>query len=313
LLHEALTPDLHEFPQQLVNGIALGSLYALIALGYTMVYGVLRLINFAHGDVYMVGAYIGFYAAHWLGLVQPGNEISLVRALEVMPIAMVGCVALGLLIERVAYRPLRRAPRLTALITAIGVSLFLEYGGQLLFGTDPKPFPRLPQESGLGQAVQGVVISKEDVLIVSVAVLLMIALQFIVYRTRAGKAMRAVSYDREAASLMGINVDKVIALTFVIGSAFAGAAGVLAGVKFHQLQPLMGLYAGLKAFVAAVLGGIGSVPGAMVGGLVMGIAEVMVVGYWESSLRDAIVFGILIAILVFRPTGIFGRGRVEKA
>lgn len=280
-----------------------------------MVYGVLRLINFAHGDVYMVGAYIGFYAAQWFGFVDPNNEISLAHSLLLIPIAMAGCIALGLLIERVAYRPLRYAPRLTALITAIGVSLFLEYGGQILFGTDPKAFPRL-SETGIPPVTicdGSVVIPREDIVIFVVAVLLMIALQFMVKRTKIGKAMRAVSHDREAASLMGINVDKIIMVTFIIGSGFAGAAGVLAGVKYHQLQPLMGLYAGLKAFVAAVLGGIGNVPGAMAGGIIMGIAEIMVVGYLDSSLRDAIVFGILIIILVFRPTGLFGTGSVERA
>jgi len=295
----------------LVNGIALGSLYALIALGYTMVYGVLRLINFAHGDVYMVGAYVGFYSARWLGLVEPENEISLSRVMIVIPIAMLVCILLGLAIERVAYRPLRHAPRLTALITAIGVSLFLEYGGQLLFGTDPKPFPKLPGSEEPLFKTGSIMVAREDVLIIAISVLLMIVLQFIVQRTKAGKAMRAVSYDREAASLMGINVDRVIALTFLIGSAFAGAAGVLYGLRDHQLQPLLGLNAGLKAFVAAVLGGIGNVPGAMAGGVIMGMVEALVKG-WQSALRDAIVFGILILILVFKPSGLFGRGTVEK-
>jgi len=294
------------FLQQLVNGLSLGSIYALIALGYTMVYGVLRLINFAHGDVYMVGAYAGYYLSRRL----QGKEPSLISALIVMIGAMIACAVLGLLIERLAYRPVRRASRLTLLISAIGVSLFLENAGQLVFGPDPKFFPSLAPHADF--IVAGVRVTSEQLTVIGVSFLLMVLLRFFIQKTRTGKAMRAVSFNLDTAKLMGISTDGIIAVTFALGSALAAAAGVLIGMQIPKIDPLMGIIYGLKAFVAAVLGGIGNVPGAVLGGLLIGTSEVMVVGYLSSTYRDAIAFGILILVLLLRPQGILGRVQREK-
>jgi branched-chain amino acid transport system permease protein len=298
-----------EFLQQLINGIAWGSIYALIALGYTMVYGVLRLINFAHGDVYMVGAFAGFYAVKWLGLAQ---EPTIFGAVAVFLLSMGCCGILGFVIERGAYKPLRKAPRLTALITAIGVSLFLENAGQLIFGADPKFFPQIIAKKDVISS-GGIILTNQQVIVLGVSLFLMASLQLFVMRTKTGKAMRAVSFNREAASLMGISVDRIISITFVLGSALAGAAAILVGLTNPKIEPLMGIMPGIKAFVAAVLGGIGNVPGAMLGGMIMGIAEVMVVGYLSSTYRDAIAFAILILILLFKPSGLLGGFTGEKA
>jgi branched-chain amino acid transport system permease protein len=311
-----------EFLQHLVNGVSLGTIYALIALGYTMVYGVLKLINFAHGDVYMVGAFMGYYlAAFWKGGAEGGGGSgSVVRAFLVTIASMLICGLLGYVIERFAYRPLRDRPRLTALITAIGVSFLLEFGFQLNFrgvpfppGPTPRIFPTLiaGHDTGWLSAV-GVNLYTTDLLTLGVAVGLMILLQWIVYRTKFGTAMRAVSFDHQVAGLMGIPVNRIISWTFVLGSMLAAAAGILFAITRPRIDPLMGLMFGLKAFVAAVLGGIGSVPGAMVGGLVLGLSEEFVAGYLLSSYRDAIAFGILIIVLVLRPSGLFGRVTVEK-
>lgn len=289
-----------------MNGLSLGSIYALIALGYTMVYGVLRLINFAHGDVYMVGAYTGYYLSRKL----KGDEPSLLAALLVMLGAMLACALLGIIIERFAYRPVRRASRLTLLITAIGVSLFLENAAQLLFGADPKFFPSLAPRTDF--ILWGVRITSEQLTVIGVSFLLMLALRFFILKTRTGKAMRAVSFNLDAAKLMGISTDRIIAITFALGSALAAAAGVLIGMQIPKIDPLMGILYGLKAFVAAVLGGIGNIPGAVVGGLLIGSSEVMVVGYLSSTYRDAIAFAILILVLLLRPQGIFGRVQREK-
>jgi branched-chain amino acid transport system permease protein len=294
------------FLQQIVNGLSLGSIYALIALGYTMVYGVLRLINFAHGDVYMVGAYAGYYLSRKL----EGREPSFVSALFVMLGAMIACAVLGLVIERLAYRPVRRASRLTLLITAIGVSLFIENGGQLVFGPDPKFFPSLAPHYEF--VVAGVHLTSEQLTVIGVSFLLMILLRFFIMKTRTGKAMRAVSFNIDTAKLMGISTDGIIAVTFALGSALAAAGGVLIGMQIPKIDPLMGILYGLKAFVAAVLGGIGNVPGAVLGGLLIGTSEVMVVGYLSSTYRDAIAFGILILVLLLRPQGILGRVQKEK-
>jgi branched-chain amino acid transport system permease protein len=294
------------FLQQLVNGISLGSIYALIALGYTMVYGVLRLINFAHGDVYMLGAYTGYYLSRKL----KGDEPSLLGALVVMLGAMLACAIIGVIIERFAYRPVRRAARLTLLITAIGVSLFIENGAQLVFGPDPKFFPSLAPRADF--IVGGVRLTSEQLTVIAVSVVLMLLLRFFILKTRTGKAMRAVSFNLDAAKLMGISTDKIIAITFALGSALAAAAGVLIGMQIPKIDPLMGIIYGLKAFVAAVLGGIGNVPGAVLGGLLIGTSEVMVVGYLSSTYRDAIAFGILILVLLLRPQGILGRAQKEK-
>ena len=297
---------MNTFLQQIVNGLSLGSIYALIALGYTMVYGVLRLINFAHGDVYMVGAYVGYYLSRKMA----GREPSFVSAFIVMLGAMAACALLGLVIERLAYRPVRRASRLTLLITAIGVSLFLENGGQLVFGPDPKFFPSLAPHFDF--LVADVRLTSEQITVIGVSFLLMILLRLFIMKTRTGKAMRAVSFNLDAAKLMGISTDGIIAVTFALGSALAAAAGVLIGMQIPKIDPLMGIIYGLKAFVAAVLGGIGNVPGAVLGGLLIGISEVMVVGYLSSTYRDAIAFGILILVLLLRPQGILGRVQKEK-
>jgi branched-chain amino acid transport system permease protein len=294
------------FLQQLVNGLSLGSIYALIALGYTMVYGVLRLINFAHGDVYMVGAYAGYFLSRRL----QGREPSLVSALFVMLGAMLAGALLGILIERLAYRPVRREARLTLLITAIGVSLFIENAAQLVFGPDPKFFPSLAPRADF--VVAGVRVTSEQITVIAVSILLMVLLRFFIMKTRTGKAMRAVSFSLDAARLMGISTDWIISVTFALGSALAAAAGVLIGMQIPKIDPLMGIPYGLKAFVAAVLGGIGSVPGAVLGGLLIGTSEVMVVGYLSSTYRDAIAFGILILVLILRPQGLLGRVQKEK-
>jgi len=302
----------HKLAQLLIHGIARGSVYSLIALGYTMVYGVLRLINFAHGDVYMVGAFIAYFAiTRWK-----------LQFLPALFLSMAGCAALGFVIERGAYKPLRRQPRLAALITAIGVSLLLEYGGQLVLGASPRPFPSdvltgpsaraLDRVHDALRARTGLVITAEQLVVILAAIVLMIALHAFVTHTKLGKAMRAVAYDRDAASLMGISVDNVITVTFMIGSALAAAGGVLVALEEPQIDPIMGLMPGIRAFVAAVVGGIGNIPGAMMGGLIMGVAEYLVVGYISSAYRDAIAFGILILVLLVRPTGLTGKGMVEK-
>jgi branched-chain amino acid transport system permease protein len=294
--------------QQLLNGVTWGSIYALIALGYTMVYGVLRLINFAHGEIYMVGAMTGYYAARAFGV---ASEPSLAGLLLVLLASMAACALLGALIERVAYRPLRHAGRLAPLITAIGVSLLLQNAGQLVFGADPKFFPPLVRSAEIAR-VGGVALSNVQLTVLITSLALMATLQWIVRRTRFGRAMRAVSYDAPAAALMGVPVDRVILGTFVLGSVLAAAAGILVGLSNPKIDPLMGLMPGLKAFVAAVLGGIGSVPGAMVGGIVLGVIETFVTAYLSSTYRDAIAFVILVVILLYRPTGLFGAPQIEK-
>ena len=297
-----------EFIQHLVNGLSLGSIYALIALGYTMVFGILQLINFAHGDVYMLGAFIGMYTARWLHF---GEESSLTALIITLIIAMVGCACIGFIIERLAYRPLRRAPRINVLITAVGVSLFLEFSGQLLFGSDPKFFPQIYHPTG-DWSFGELKINPLQVIVLGISLVLMTVLQYIIYKTRLGRAMRAVSFNHDLAGLMGIPTDRVITYTFMLGSALAGAAGVLVGLAYPKIEPLMGTMPGLKAFVAAVLGGIGNITGAVVGALTLGMAEEFLVGYWAPTFRDGLAFAILILILLFKPTGIFGVKKTEK-
>ncbi|SES08961.1 branched-chain amino acid ABC transporter permease [Psychrobacillus sp. OK032] len=289
-----------EWIQQLINGISLGSIYALIALGYTMVYGIIKLINFAHGDVFMVGSFIGFYSITVFGL----------SFFPALILSMVACALFGVIIERIAYKRLRNATRIAALITAIGVSLLIEYGVIYIRGAQPEAYPDIFSNKTF--SILGAQISMQSILILSVSVVLMILLQFIVHKTKTGKAMRAVSHDVDAAKLMGINVDNTISATFAIGSALAGAAGVIFGVYYTKIDPLMGVIPGLKAFVAAVLGGIGIIPGAMVGGLVLGVVETIVSALGFSLWRDAVAFIILILILIFRPSGIFGKNTREK-
>jgi len=289
-----------QFIQQMINGVSLGSIYALIALGYTMVYGIIRLINFAHGDIYMLGAYIGFFCTTFL-------HMSFFPALIV---AMVGAAIAGVIIERAAYRPLRHAPKIAVLITAFGVSLFLEYTGMFLVTPQPRTFPAV--FPSVLYNIGGVMINSQQIIILAVSLVLMVILTYIVQRTMIGKAMRAVSFDTDAARLMGINVDRVISFTFAIGSGLAAAAGVMVGVYYNSIDPLMGIMPGLKAFVAAVLGGIGIIPGAMLGGIIMGIVEALVSGFLSSTFRDAAAFIILIIILLFKPSGLLGKNVREK-
>jgi len=349
------------FLQQLINGISQGSAYALIALGYTMVYGVLGLINFAHSDVYMFGAFMGYYIANSRA-VQERLGTSLFAAIVVMILSMVLSAILGMLIEKFAYRPgrtetrytsafwlgilgamfgdllshstwaliagaatglvagillelagfrpVRQDSRLALLIIAIGVSLFLENGGQLVFGADPKFFPEIIPSTSIN--IGSLSLDTQKLIVLGVALSLMVLLNIVVNYTKTGKAMRAVSFNLDAAKLMGINTDRIIALTFAVGSALAAAGGILVSLLYPKIDPLMGVMPGLKAFVAAVLGGIGNITGAMVGGLILGFAEVMAVGYGSSTYRDAIAFIVLVLILLFKPGGIMGKGTVEK-
>ncbi|MGV3530864.1 MAG: branched-chain amino acid ABC transporter permease [Chthoniobacteraceae bacterium] len=303
------------FFQQLTNGVSLGVIYALIALGYTMVYGVLRFINFAHGDVFMVGAFAAFYFSRWITPVVDGAHY-LVRGTIVLVACMVVCALLGVLIEFFAYRPLRGRPRLVVLITAIGVSLLLEYTAQLIFGATPKSFPELiPHQEWVNFG--GVIITNKQVIVLAITVLLLVGLRFFVMKTRVGLAMRALSLNPTAAALMGVNNNAVIALTFAIGSALAAAAGVFFGILYPKIDPFMGVLPGIKAFVAAVLGGIGNIPGAALGGVLIGIVETLVVGYsaalgFSAGYRDAVAFVILILILLFRPSGLLGKVEREK-
>jgi branched-chain amino acid transport system permease protein len=288
------------FLQQLINGLSLGAIYALIALGYTMVYGIVKLINFAHGDILMIGAYAGFFV---LGAIGTGPWGMLVAFL----VSMIICPIFGITIERFAYRPLRTAPRLNSLITAIAVSLILENGARVLpfIGPNPHAFPQ-PAVFNIRLAEQ-LQISNIQLIVIILSGLLMLALNYIVNFTRRGKAMKAVSFDMQAASLMGISVNGIIVFTFILGTALAGAGGVLYGSAYPQVNPYMGMMPGLKAFVAAVLGGIGSIPGAMLGGVILGIAETLTKGFISSQFSDAISFSVLIVVLLIRPAGILGK------
>jgi branched-chain amino acid transport system permease protein len=296
-----------EILQQLINGLALGAIYALIALGYTMVYGILRFINFAHSDVFMVGAFAGYY----LGRFVP--EASIGGGLLVLLGAMALCALLGVVIEKLAYRPLRGRSTLTALITAIGVSLFLQNVGQRIFGANPKSFPALfPLHYFQFGEVGGLVISSAQITVFVVTLVLLFALRHIVMKTRIGTAMRALSFNPTAASLVGINNDLVISFTFALGSALAAAGGILYALNYPSIDPLMGTLPGVKAFVAAVFGGIGNIPGAAVGGIVLGLVETLVVALGGSTYRDAVAFAVLILILLFRPNGLLGKLQAEK-
>ena len=349
------------FLQQLINGISQGSAYALIALGYTMVYGVLRLINFAHSDVYMFGAFMGYYLANnqwiksnlgtsalsavlimlvamalsaglgilierfayrpgrgdgrftlafWLGILGAGTGQLMQGTTAAIVIGAVAGIGAGLLLEKAGLRPVKQSSHLALLIIAIGVSLFLENGGQLVFGADPKFFPQIIPTTLLD--VGPLKIDSQKVIVLGVSIVLMVLLKIVVNYTKTGKAMRAVSFNLDAAKLMGINTDRIIAFTFALGSALAAAGGILVSLLYPRIDPLMGVMPGLKAFVAAVLGGIGNMTGAMLGGLILGMAEVMAVGYGESTYRDAIAFIILVLILLLKPTGLMGKGMSEK-
>lgn len=288
------------FFTQLLNGLQLGSIYALVALGYTMVYGIILLLNFAHGDIIMAGAYIS-----WIAMAQLGMHPALAALLSI-----VGCMALGVAIDKIAYAPLREAPRLSVLITAIGVSYFLESGSQLIFGADAKVVPAFVNLTtvSFGSAT----LSLTAILTVAITCISTVVLTFLVQKTRLGKAMRAVSEDMGAARLMGVNVNSTISFTFAVGSALAGIGAILYSMAYHQATPTMGIMLGTKAFVAAVLGGIGSIPGAVVGGLVVGFVEVAVAALGLSVWQDAVVFLLLIVVLVVKPTGLLGHAVTEK-
>ncbi|HUA05895.1 MAG TPA: branched-chain amino acid ABC transporter permease [Solirubrobacteraceae bacterium] len=304
---------MHFFLQELVNGITQGSLYALIALGYSMVYGVLKLLNFAHGDLYMVGAFIGYFVIQWFG---GSTALSIPVPLLILFMFLLaggGVGGLGVAIERFAYRPLRDAPRIAPLITALGVSFLLENAMLLLFGASYRDYNTsafIPYSGGIH--IGSLNIDTVQILVIVVSVALMAGLTLLVAKTKLGRQMRAVSEDREAAEMLGIDVDYVIAATFFIGSALAGIAGVMDGLAYNNIYTLMGFIAGLKAFTAAVVGGIGSIPGAMLGGLLIGIAESMVTGYISSTYTNLIVFGILIVMMLVRPTGLLGKVPLQK-
>jgi branched-chain amino acid transport system permease protein len=301
------------FFQELVNGLTTGALYSLVALGFSMVYGVLKLLNFAHGDLYMIGAYIGFFVIQWFGGAQH-LTIAVPLLLLIMFVLAAGLVGgLGVAIERFAYRPLRDAPRIAPLITAIGVSFFLESSALLLFGAQYRVYNTADFISlSSGIQIGSVTIDSVQILVLVLGVVLMAGLQLLVNRTRLGRQMRAVAADREAAEMLGINVNFVITATFFLGSALAGVAGIMGGLLFNQVTSTIGFIAGLKAFTAAVVGGIGSIPGAMLGGLVIGLAESFVTGYISSTYSNLIVFGLLIVVMLLRPSGLLGRAQLQK-
>jgi branched-chain amino acid transport system permease protein len=304
---------LQQLPQLLINGLTLGAVYALIALGYSMVYGVLQLLNFAHGDVYMIGAFIGYFVM--VALLPPDGPIiaPVLIIIFMMLLAMLGCGVLGVVIEQFAYRPLRNAPRIAPLISALGVSFFIQNAVQL---TLTAKFRNYETEKliapGLAFDIGNARLSVTRALVIVTAIVLMIILQYLIRRTKLGKAMRAVAIDREAAAMMGVNVDQVIIFTFFIGSALAGAAGVLTGIVFTRIYHFMGFSAGLKGFTAAVLGGIGNIPGAMLGGFILGLTETFAVIFISSTYRDVVAFVVLIIVLLLRPRGLLGARIAQK-
>ena len=301
------------FFEELVTGITTGALYALVALGFSMVYGVLKLLNFAHGDLYMVGAYIGFFVIQWFGGAAHVS-IPVPLLLVIMFVLAAGLVGgLGVAIERFAYRPLRDAPRIAPLITAIGISFFLENAALLLFGAQFRIY-NTAEFISLSSGIQigSVTIDSVQIMVIVLGVVLMIGLRLLVNRTRLGKQMRAVAADREAAEMLGINVNFTIAATFFLGSALAGVAGVMAGLLFNQVTNTIGFIIGLKAFTAAVVGGIGSLPGAMLGGLLIGLAESFTIGYISSTYSNLLVFALLIIVMLVRPSGLLGQAQLQK-
>lgn len=294
------------FIQQMINGLTLGSVYALIALGYTLVYGIIKLLNFAHGDIFMVGSFVSYY------LILSFNMNIFVAFLGTMAITAV----LGVITDQVAYKPLRSAPRISALITAIGVSYLLRNGMIVLAGAETRAylqaFDNVPSFVNQSFQIGNITIRVMQVILLVITIALMVILQFIVQKTKMGKAMRAVSVDADAAQLMGIDTNTVIAFTFVLGSALAGASGMLVGIYYNSISPLLGAGYGTKAFVAAVIGGIGLIPGAVLGGYLLGMTEVMITAYGNSMIRDAVVYIILIVILLIRPAGLLGKHQSEK-
>lgn len=292
------------FLQQVISGLSLGGIYALIALGYTMVYGILFFVNFAHGDVFMLGTYFALFTFTFLGSCR---ALTLPHLLLGIGAAMVLCAIIGVAIEKIAYKPIRKGSRLAAMISALGVSLILANTAMWLWGSQTRPMPKI--FSGQYITVFGAVVSYIQIVILVVCIGLMVALHLFIKTTKMGKAIRAVSDDQEAALLMGINLNKVISVTFAIGSALAGAGGVLVGVYYGAVYPTMGYFAGLKAFTAAILGGIGNIPGAMIGGLVLGLIESLGGAYISFGYRDAIAFSVLIIVLIISPKGLLRKGR----
>ena len=292
-----------DFIKQLINGLQIGSIYALVSLGYTMVYGIVKLINFAHGDILMVGAYVAYICIGTL------TSMGLPLYLAVIP-AIIFCSLLGILIEKIAYRPMRNSARISSLITAIGVSLLLQNAFMLIFSPNPRPFDTVFPSNPI--QIGDLTINISTIITILISVAIMILLELFLTKSRAGKAMVAVSEDFSAAQLVGINVDNTISMTFAIGSALAAIASILYVSSYPQITPTMGSMLGLKAFVAAVLGGIGIIPGAMIGGFVIGIVEALTKAYISTELADAVVFGILIVVLLFKPEGIFGMNKKEK-
>lgn len=300
---------MNEFLQHLINGLSLGCIYALVAIGYTLVFGVLTLINFAHGEMVMCGAYVGMYTARFLKL---NEHPSIASLLIVLAVSMSVCAMVGFFIERFAYRPIRKAPRINLLITAVGVSLFLQFGGQLVFGSAPQFFPEILSFNLDHWKWGELQFNPLQVTVLVVAFFLTFILQTVVFKTQWGRAMRGVSFNESICKLMGIPTDRVISITFMVGAALAGAAGVLVGMVYPKVDPLMGSLLGLKSFVAAVVGGIGNMTGAVIGAIILGLSEEFVVGYLNPSYRDAIAFAFLIIILLVKPSGILGENRIEK-
>ena len=312
---DSFTLTWHYFFGQLVAGLTLGSLYALLALGYSMVYGILKLLNFAHGEVFMIGSYIGYFVLTALGGAASPDVPAVLLILLMFGAAMIGSGVLGMTVERFAYRPLRRASRIAPLISALGVSFFLQQTATLLFGSVPKQYDTFSLNNGSlfnRITIGSFAIQYMQLIVILSAGALMVALIQLVSRTQVGRAMRATSYDLEAASMMGIDVDRVIVFTFFVGSALAGAGGVMNGLIFQNVNPYIGFNAGLKAFTAAVVGGIGSIPGAMFGGLAIGVAQALATDYLSSAYQDVIVFAILVVFMLVRPSGLFGAPALQK-
>jgi len=312
---DSFTLTWHYFFSNLVAGLTLGSLYALLALGYSMVYGILKLLNFAHGEVFMIGSYIGYFMLTALGGAVSPNVPIVVLILLMFVAGMLGSGLLGVVVERFAYRPLRHASRIAPLISALGVSFFLQQLATLLFGSVPKQYNTFSLDNGKlfdRITIGAFEIQYMQLIVFLSAVVLMVALTQLVTRTKVGRAMRATSFDLEAASMMGIDIDRVIVFTFFVGSALAGAGGVMNGLIFQNVNPYVGFNAGLKAFTAAVVGGIGSIKGAMFGGLAIGVAQAFATGYLSSAYQDVIVFGILVVFMLVRPSGLFGTPVLQK-
>ncbi|MFZ3230867.1 MAG: branched-chain amino acid ABC transporter permease [Pseudobdellovibrio sp.] len=299
---------MQEFFQHTLNGLSFGSIYALVALGYTMVYGILGMINFAHSEIYMMGAFMCYYFTRFFGLASTPSLMNFTLGLLAAALAT-GII--GFLIEKLAYKPLRKSPKMNSLITAIGVSILFQFGGQIIFGADPKAFPTLIEDQALFEFL-GSQIHLIDILIYTVSFISLAALSFIILKTQTGRAMRAVSTRPDMTPLMGIDNNKIISMTFIIGSILAGIAAVLVSIKYPKIDPLMGNKIGMSAFVAAVFGGIGSLHGAVVGGLLLGLGECYLVGYGASTYREALSFSILILVLIYKPTGLFGSNKKEK-